>query len=96
MANKKNLENAAATATAKFFSKAPVPKEKEEAPVKKKNDNAVFSFRSDSDSIKTWRLYASIKQMPIGELGTVAMEEYLQRHPLEGAEKAFFDSKISG
>lgn len=83
---KKNLSSAAAAATDKMFSSNG-----------KSGDKSVFSFRCDKNSIKKWRRYAGILKLSKGirtdELWSAAINEYIEKHPLEGAEKTMFEEK---
>lgn len=70
-------------------SKAPEKAQKaEKKPVK------VFSFRADEGKVAGWRLYAVCHGIKVDELGAAAMEEYIKRHALKGAEKDLFDQRI--
>ena len=54
---------------------------------KSKDAVKVFSFRSWTDEVEEWRLYAHVKGMKVDELGAAAMDEYIKRHPLTEGEK---------
>jgi len=103
MANKKDLANGAAEATSKFFasSGAAQPKKSEElkeTPIKEekvKTAKQVFSFRGEKDKVKAWRLYATVTGTKVDDLGSLAMQEYIDKHPLKGAEKALFDERMN-
>lgn len=88
---KKDLNAAAQKATAGFFS-GETTSEKEN---KKNETKKVFSFRGDKTDVKAWRLYATVTGTKVDDLGTFAMQEYLNNHPLNGAEKALFDEKMN-
>ena len=77
----------AATATEKLFSNN---KNQKKSSTQKK----VFSFRSDADDIAFWRGYAKVKGVPVDELGTLAMNEYLANHPMTDAEETVLKSII--
>lgn len=104
MASKKNLNSGAAAATAKLFSGNNTPEEKVTQEKKAtqpksqaKNDKVekqVFSFRGEINSVKAWRLYATISGIKVDDLGSLAMQEFIAAHPLKGAEKALFDEKM--
>lgn len=53
---------------------------------KKIDDTKVFSFRGWKDEVDYWRLYATVKGMKVDELGSAAINEYIKRHPVTGAE----------
>ena len=53
---------------------------------KKIDDTKVFSFRGWKDEVDYWRLYAAVKGLKIDELGSAAINEYIKRHPVTGAE----------
>lgn len=84
-----SLFNALATETAQADKKAP---EKAQRAVKKALK--VFSFRADEERVAAWRLYAVCHGMKVDDLGAAAMEEYIKRHALKGAEKDLFDQRI--
>ena len=103
MAKKKDLNQGAAAATAKLFSGSRTPQPKnsekpEETPIKEekvKTVKQVFSFRGEKDTVKAWRLYATISGIKVDDLGSMAMQEYLASHPLKGTEKTLFDEKMN-
>lgn len=68
----------------------PQPKKKDSQLPKK-----VFSFRTDADSADTWRLWASAKGLKVDDLGTLAITEYIKRHPLTETEKQIYDLRIA-
>lgn len=67
----------------------------ESVPETKKNaaTTQVFGFRATQENIKSWKLYAQIADMKINELGTRAINEYIEKHPLEGADRYFYNVK---
>ncbi len=89
---KKDLDRAAQKATAGFFSGDAEPAKKIED---KKSEKKVFSFRGNQEDVKAWRLYATVTGTKVDDLGTSAMQEYIENHPLKGAEKALFDEKMN-
>ena len=88
MTKKEKLINAA-SATEKFFSDSTTNKSKS-----KNNQKKVFSFRSDADDVAKWRGYAKVKGVPVDELGTLAMSEYIENHPMSEAEETVLNSII--
>lgn len=100
MANKNSLSKAAASTGSKFFSGSESGKAiKDVSSVKnqlkeEKVPKQVFSFRGDKNDVKAWRLYANITGIKVDDLGSLAMKEYLENHPLEDIEKALFDERM--
>lgn len=99
MANKNSLSKAAASTGSKFFSDSESEKAVTDVSSVKtllkeeKMPKQVFSFRGNKNDVKVWRLYANITGIKVDDLGSLAMKEYLENHPLNGAEKALFDEK---
>lgn len=52
-----------------------------------------FSFRSDPDYVHKWREYAKAKCMTVDELGTQALNNWLEDHPLDKEEQSIFDAR---
>ena len=100
MANKNSLSKAAASTGSKFFSGAKTEKVvKDGSSVKaplneEKIPKQVFSFRGDKNNVKAWRLYANITGIKVDNLGSLAMKEYLENHPLKDLEQALFDERM--
>lgn len=96
------LGNSAAKATNKFFGETKEEVKKENAEKKdripdvekKREVKQVFSFRADRNDVIKWRLYASVKNVKVDDLGAIAMNAYLETHPLNEVEQALFDMKI--
>jgi len=99
MASKKSLTDAAASATSKFFtggkpdSKKGEGMQAEAGKKLSKEDKKMFSFRGDSTDVERWRMYCKLAGTKMDVLGPAAMNEYLKKHPLEGAAKEFLDQK---
>jgi hypothetical protein len=97
---KKDFTSAAAAATSKLFSSAEDQNSKREVIQKPKEENPqksakkVFSFRGGIDSVTKWRLYADASGMKVDDLGTAALEEYLENHPLTEEQKQIYDIKL--
>ena len=95
---KKNL-NSAAAATAKFFSESDT-QDQDKKPKKEQKKDAVkavkkvFSFRASAANVDSWRLYATAAGIKVDDLGDRALTEYIERHPLNDVQQAFFDSQI--
>lgn len=70
----------------------------EEKPVKTANtkpQKRVFSFRADEDLVKKWRTYAAAcPGMKVDDLGALALQEYIESHPLTGAAKKFYEDTL--
>ena len=67
-------------------------------PVKTANtkpQKRVFSFRADEDLVKKWRTYAAAcPGMKVDDLGALALQEYIESHPLTGAAKKFYEDTL--
>lgn len=79
---------------------APEPNKAEDgAPIEENPENKantkrkkqVFSFRAMVDDIANWKAYATATGVTMENVGTAAMNEYLKRHKLTGAEQAIFE-----
>lgn len=57
-----------------------------------KPQKQVFSFRASKEHISDWKAYATAAGLTMENMGTVAMNEYLTRHKLDGSEKAIYDA----
>ena len=51
----------------------------------------VFSFRGEAADIKKWKSYATATGRRMEDIGTQAMQEYIERHPLDGQAKKVYD-----
>ncbi len=58
---------------------------------KKITNTKVMSFRSWSDEVNCWRLYAKVKDVTVDSLCSDAIREYISSHPLTQEEKAIYD-----
>lgn len=70
----------------------PVAEEKAEEKPNTKQKKQVFSFRATLDNIADWKAYATATGQTMENVGTAAMNEYLDRHKLTGAEQAIFEA----
>lgn len=53
-----------------------------------------FSFRAEKQKIETWKLYAdTIGTDDIGELWSVAIDEYISNHKLSADQQIVYDLK---
>lgn len=66
--------------------------EKAEEKPNTKQKKQVFSFRATLDNIADWKAYATATGQTMENVGTAAMNEYLDRHKLTGAEQAIFEA----
>lgn len=66
--------------------------EKAEEKANTKQKKQVFSFRATLDNIADWKAYATATGQTMENVGTAAMNEYLDRHKLTGAEQAIFEA----
>lgn len=71
--------------------KAPT-EEKNEEKANTKQKKQVFSFRATLDNIADWKAYATATGQTMENVGSAAMNEYLERHELTGAEKVIFEA----
>ncbi|XVH00109.1 hypothetical protein ACGCUQ_08405 (plasmid) [Eubacteriales bacterium KG127] len=85
----KNFKDNISKTTNSLFTQPPVTK-------KKKNSKKIsFAFRASEDDINAWKSYAKISDIKVQELCTIALNEYIKRHPLKGAGKELFEEKTS-
>lgn len=70
----------------------PAVEEKAEEKPNTKQKKQVFSFRATLDNIADWKAYATATGQTMENVGTAAMNEYLDRHKLTGAEQAIFEA----
>ena len=70
----------------------PVAEEKAEEKPNTKQKKQVFSFRATLDNIADWKAYATATGQTMENVGTAAMNEYIDRHKLTGAEQAIFEA----
>lgn len=98
MATKKKMDAAAKEAMEKFFSgsQSDDKPEKVKSPAegKKTAKKRVFSFRGDDSAVTSWRIYADAAGMKVDELGTAAMTEYINGHPLNQDQQKIYDLKM--
>lgn len=94
--NKHSLQEAAKNSTDKLFSnnEAIMNGRSHDVPAEKASAKKVFSFRGPEKSVKAWRAYAAITGQKVDDLGTAALNEFLENHPLSEAEKQVFDHRM--
>lgn len=74
-------------------TKESTPKEeKTEEKANTKQKKQVFSFRATIEDIASWKAYATATGQTMENVGTAAMNEYLENHKLTGAEQAIFEA----
>lgn len=66
--------------------------EKGEEKANTKAQKQVFSFRATLEEITSWKAYSTATGEKMENIGTAAMNEYINNHPLSGAEKAVFEA----
>lgn len=66
--------------------------EKAEEKPNTKQKKQVFSFRATIEDIASWKAYATATGQTMENVGTAAMNEYLENHRLTGAEQAIFEA----
>lgn len=69
--------------------------EKAEEKPNTKQKKQVFSFRATIEDIASWKAYATATGQTMENVGTAAMNEYLENHKLTGAEQAIFEAMKS-
>lgn len=69
--------------------------EKPENKANTKQKKQVFSFRATLDDIGIWKAYATATGQTMETIGAAALNEYLDRHELTGAEQAIFEAMKS-
>lgn len=57
-----------------------------------KQKKQVFSFRATIEDIASWKAYATATGQTMENVGTAAMNEYLENHKLTGAEQSIFEA----
>lgn len=60
----------------------------------KNNKKQMFCFRGFVNDVRKWKLYATIKNIRLDELGSLAINEYIDNHHLNEVENALFDFKL--
>ena len=58
----------------------------------KMSKKQVFSFRAVLTDIAIWKAYAIATGQTVESIGNNAMNEYLKKHKLSGAEQVIFDA----
>ena len=58
----------------------------------KMSKKQVFSFRAVLTDIAIWKAYAIATGQTVESIGNNAMNEYLKKHKLSGAERVIFDA----
>ncbi len=58
----------------------------------KMSKKQVFSFRAVLTDIAIWKTYAIATGQTVESIGNNAMNEYLKKHKLSGAERVIFDA----
>lgn len=74
------------------LQKSTPTEEKAEGKANTKQKKQVFSFRATLDNIADWKAYATATGQTMENVGTAAMNEYLDRHKLTGAEQTIFEA----
>ncbi|MCM1181229.1 MAG: hypothetical protein NC347_13295 [Clostridium sp.] len=69
--------------------------EKAEEKPNTKQKKQVFSFRATIEDIASWKAYATATGQTMENVGTAAMNEYLENHRLTGAEQSIFEAMKS-
>ena len=69
-----------------------VPKKGNQKKEKGREEKQVFSFRASLGEIALWRAFATATGEKIEHIGCMAMNEYVKRYKLTGAELAVFEA----
>mgnify|MGYP006988858888 CR=1 FL=1 len=94
MVTKKSL--AAAAGTAPLFTAATEGDPKTGTRERTKKETATFSVKIGADTLKRWRIYASIDGYgDKGKLTEAALNEYMNRHKLNPEQQAKYDTLMS-
>lgn len=70
----------------------PQPKVSPKKEREKISPKQVFSFRATLSDINMWKAYATATGEKTEHIGCMAMNEYIKRHKLTGAELAVFEA----
>lgn len=98
VAEKKSAEEPSARAEkAPKASSQPtaVPKKESQKKEKGREEKQVFSFRASLGEIALWRAFATATGEKIEHIGCKAMNEYVKRYKLTGAELAVFEALLA-
>lgn len=71
---------------------ATAPKKESQKKEKRREEKQVFSFRAPLSEIAMWRAFATATGEKIEHMGCMAMNEFMKRHKLTGAELAVFEA----
>lgn len=71
---------------------SPKPKSSPKKEKEKISPKQVFSFRASLSDINVWKAYATATGEKTEHIGCMAMNEYIKRHKLTGAELAVFEA----
>ena len=55
-----------------------------------RQEKQVFSFRASKYDVQNWKAYSTATERKMSDVLTAAMNEYMKRHKLSGAEEAVF------
>lgn len=68
------------------------PKKDKQKKEKGREEKQVFSFRASLGEIARWRAFTTATGEKIEHIGCIAMNEYMKKHKLAGAELAIFEA----
>ena len=91
----KNAPSDSIKKTSENTKKTESPKSKTKTKKKaEKGQKQVFSFRAFTEDISNWRAFATATDVSMENLGTTAMNEFINRHKfkLSGTELAIFEA----
>lgn len=60
-----------------------------------KAQKKVFSFRAEVDQVDSWRVWADAKGLKVEELGSLAINDYIKKHPLTADQKKIYELKLA-
>lgn len=66
--------------------------EKDEETANTKQKKQMFSFRAWPDDIAIWKAYSTASGQTMENIGTAAMNDYLESHKLTGTEQVIFEA----
>lgn len=74
------------------------PKTKKGTNIPKEEQNAlkqIFSFQAKKNDIDVWKIYAKALGVPMAQVGTMAFNEYMNKHPLSEQQQAVFKALMN-
>ena len=76
--------------------KAPETKKAINVPTEKENAlKQIFSFQAKKNDVDVWKIYAKASGLPMAQVGTMAMNEFMKKHPLNEEQQAVFNALMN-